>query len=197
MASAALGRWQTERSAALDNLVAAHSAVSGGSPGRKWLTVEVNHALIVRLAAEFQGYCRDLHDEAIDAFLNSKLSSEAQTATVVRALLTTGRKLDIGNANWGNIGSDFAKFGVSVATELKAAYPRRYRGWTGKLDRLILARNAIAHQNPADLAEASALQPLTLATFRNWRSALNGVAIGLDRVVGTYLKDLDGTVAPW
>lgn len=58
MSSAALTSWRTDRAARLDRLVAAHAAVGGAGPGRRWVTEELNHALILRLASEFQGFAR-------------------------------------------------------------------------------------------------------------------------------------------
>jgi hypothetical protein len=34
--------------------------VRGANSGRRWITDELNHALILRLAAEFQGFARHL-----------------------------------------------------------------------------------------------------------------------------------------
>ena len=196
MPSGALEKWRGARAARLDNLAAAHRAVAGDGAGRRWLTVEVNHALIVRLASEFQGYCRELHDQAIDAFLAATFDAGRPAAPIVRRLLTSGRKLDSGNASWANMNNDFARLGMSIKTELSSRYPRRSGPWTTKLERLNDARNAIAHDNTAQLAKCHAEQPLTLATFRTWRSGLDQMASGLDEVVAAYLEDLNGD-EPW
>lgn len=196
MASASLARWQSARAQRLDNLVAAHHAVAGGTRGRKWLTAEVNHALIVRLASEFQGFCRDLHDEAIEAVLDAKLTTDHSMNSIVRALLENNRRLDSGNANWGNIGSDYARLGISMATELRTARPAKYSTWMQTLDRLNAARNAIAHDNRDELAACEALQPLTFRTFSQWRSRLTLIVVAVDAVTGRYLTDLNGT-SPW
>lgn len=196
MTSAALVDWSTTRATRLDNLLAAHRALGGGTPGRKWLTVEINHSLIVRLASEFQGFCRDLHDEAIAAVLREKFPYDYAMGPLVRALLENSRKLDSGNASWGNVGADFARLGISLKDELSERYPRKYPKWVTKLDRLNDARNAIAHDDRTRLADCIAVQPLTLSTFHSWRSALTEVASGLDAVVGAYLKDLNGR-RPW
>lgn len=98
MVSAALIEWRTTRSGRLDNLVKAHRAITGGTTGRKWLTTEINHSLILRLASEYQGYCRDLHDEAIDAVLSCKCSADQAMSSVVRALLETGPKASLSHS---------------------------------------------------------------------------------------------------
>jgi len=196
MTSQALVAWEEERATRLDKLVFAHQAVAGNGPGRRWLTEEINHALIVRLAAEFQGFFRDLHDESITAFIDQAIPGSAEIRTTIRALLENGRKLDNGNANWANIVSDFSRFGVSLARELEAMQPRYYAGRRDKLHRLNAARNAIAHNDPVKLAACEAEQPLSLATFTSWRKALDGTATGVDRVMSAYLIDLTGT-RPW
>jgi hypothetical protein len=191
--SQALRDWTSDRAARLDRLLSAHSALTGHGPGRRWITVEVNHALIVRLAGEFQGFARDLHDEAIDAFV---AGIPASHASVIRAALQRSRKLDSGNATWANIGNDFAVFGLSLATELSATYPYKYPKWTACLNNLNDSRNAIAHQDPSKLALMTARHGLTLHTFKAWRTTLSGVASALDRATGRYLRSLNG-VAPW
>ncbi|MDX6343200.1 MAG: hypothetical protein QOH87_3338 [Trebonia sp.] len=55
--------WAAARANRIKRLRAAHEAFGGTGPGRRWVTDELNHALILRLASEFQGFARDLHDE--------------------------------------------------------------------------------------------------------------------------------------
>jgi hypothetical protein len=63
------------------------------------------------------------------------------------------------------------------------------------LERLNDVRNAVAHSDSAKLAAVKRLQPLTLATFRRWRSSLNTAASGFDKVVAAYLSYLTGKAA--
>ena len=183
MSSAALGRWTTDRTTRLNNLLASHRAVSGSHVGRRRSTEKINHALILRLASEFQGFVRDLHDDG---------ASSAQFVTIARASLRRSRKLDSGNANWANICDDFSRFGVSLSSELRARNARRYVSWVQKLSRLNAARNAIAHEDRIALASCTADQPLTLRTYMNWRSALGAMASGIDHAIGEYLSDTIG-----
>lgn len=83
-----------------------------------------------------------------------------------------------------------------MAAEFKGTFPRRYLRWIETLDALNQVRNAIAHDDESALVTCATQQPLTLATFRKWRSALNGLADGLDRAVGAYLSNAIG-VDPW
>lgn len=196
MTSHALAEWFGTRAARLDRLVDAHRAVAGPGPGRRWLTEEVNHALIVRLAGEFQGYCRDLHDEAVEVVTASAASSPPAIVEILRAGLIDGRQLDRGNATWSNVCNDFARLGLSLADEVKSRHPARYSSWVDKVGCLNAARNAIAHHDRAGLAACQAQQPLTLGTFTTWRSALRGVSAAMETAVGAYLRSMTGA-APW
>jgi hypothetical protein len=187
--------WRTDRSTRIDNLVAAHRAVTRGVRGRQWVTEEINHALILRLAAEFQGFCRDLHDECIDAFLAAGRTGPAMDG-IVRASLHRSRAIDSRNATWGTICSDFGIFGVDLATELKTLWGNSYPARIGALDRMNKARNAIAHDDRSKLAECSAEQPLTLVTIRRWRATLGRLGSGLDKILKAYLAQLTG-LDPW
>ncbi len=64
-----LTRWRTIGRAEIDELINAHRAVGGSGPGRRTATWQINHALVVQLAAQFQRYCRDLHDECAGAMV--------------------------------------------------------------------------------------------------------------------------------
>jgi hypothetical protein len=195
MPSIALLDWTSGRADGLDNLHQIHSTLTGGRKGRQWATAQLNQALITRLAAEFQGFARDLHDEAITCILNH-VASDADSAQILRANFEHGRFVDSGNANAGNLGNDFGRLGMSLWGEIKTAYPVRGPRWNTSLTRLNAARNAIAHNNPTQIALVSREQPLTLRTATQWRSALNGLASAMDKVVGAYLKTLTGN-APW
>lgn len=70
MASVALATWRTARSSRLDQLFAVHDRIDPRSgPGRRVGTEQLNLALMVALAGEWQGFARDLHDEAVDFFV--------------------------------------------------------------------------------------------------------------------------------
>jgi len=88
--------------------------IGGPAPGRRWRTAVLNEALVLRLAAEFQGFARDLHDLACDLFALWTAPLNPAVERVVRASLAEGRELDRGNAHPGSIGRDFGRFGFEV-----------------------------------------------------------------------------------
>ncbi|MFB2583488.1 hypothetical protein [Herbiconiux liukaitaii] len=196
MVSRALREWDTTRSANLDALVGAHQAVTRGLPGRPSLTTELNHALIARLASELQGFARDLHDQAADALLTEATVPDEHIRAIVRVRMEQGRKLDVGNANAGNLGNDFLRLGLALWPDIHALHPVAGRHWHDWIEWLNTARNGIAHNDPEKLLTAHVEHPLTLATFRRARRAVSGFASALDALVEVYLSIRTGGM-PW
>lgn len=122
MPSQSLSMWFNEARQALDELEVAHRAVGGRGPGRRFATLQVNRAYAVLLSSQFQRFCRDLHSEAVDAL--TILVPNADLRDIFRAQLTAGRKLDSGNPNPGNIGSDFGRLGMDFWTQVRRAHPQ-------------------------------------------------------------------------
>jgi hypothetical protein len=141
-------------------------------------------ALFVSLAAEFQGFCRDLHDDAAFTLASSLGLGIDPRVSVVRNALVRARKLDVGDANPGTLGSDFAILGVTLWLDIHASYPTRGTKWRTTLENLNGVRNAVAHSDAAKLAAVKQKQPLNLATFKRWRRSIDGAASGFDKVVG-------------
>jgi hypothetical protein len=152
---------------------------------------------MLRLAAEFQGYARELHDEAVDFFVRSAAPGNTAIRDRLRSLLTRDRQLDKGNAQPSSLGSDFGSFGMLLWDDLRAM-DRWAAARHTHLERLNRARNAIAHDRTAELAVLRREGfPCTLKTVERSRSALDGLATSLDIVVGSYLAMLFGSARPW
>lgn len=195
MQSNAYTKWTTTRSSRLDRLVVTHDAVRGVGPGRRWFTEELNQALITRLAAEFQGFCRDLHNDA-SKVVASQIEDPALRKVVADSLLAQ-RKLDRGNATWGNVCEDFKSLGIDLAKDVgNTAGAARYSTYTRALETLNEARNAIAHQDAKKLQECLKKTRLNLTTFKTWRKKLDRVAKDMDCVTTSYLEGLAGE-SPW
>lgn len=196
MTSQALVTWTTNRLERLKRLERAHAAVSGAAPGRRWETDELNQAILLRLAAEFQGFCRDLHDESVDTFVRS-MEVPDDHGGIVSVQFKSNRRLDAGNATPGGIGSDFARFGLRLWPGLTARNPTRASIWNERLTLLNMARNGIAHDDWRQLESIRASGwPLTLSTARTWRSSLDGLAKAMDNECKQYLANWVGWV-PW
>jgi hypothetical protein len=194
--SKALEAWQRDQSRRLDELQAAHHAVGGSGPGRRHATQQINDAYIVLLSAQFQQFCRDLHSEAASRL--ALAVTPVSLRVVLSALLTQNRQLDRGNAQPGNLGTDFGRFGMDFWKSVNKADTRN-AARQRKLEQLNIWRNAIAHQNFAlkgDDLKKVRLTERKLRYIKLWRSACNGLAINFDRAVRDHLTSLTGA-APW
>lgn len=118
MPSRSLATWHGPAAVALDEIESAHRAVGGTGRGRRYATQQINQAYAVMLSSQFQRFCRDLQSEAVDE-LAATVASPA-VRLIFRSQLSTGRKLDSGNPNPGNIGSDFGRLGMDFWPEVFA-----------------------------------------------------------------------------
>jgi hypothetical protein len=192
MPSISYRRWVGTRAHALDEIEQAHAAIGGTGPGRRYATQQVNQAYAVLLASQFQGFCRDLHTECVDAFVIVATPVAARSA--LREEFTWGRQLDRGNAQPGAIGADFGRLGIDFWIEVENLSPRHSQR-KQRLEELNRWRNAIAHQDfdPAKLGGTIILQ---LARVRRWRVSCNHLARAFDQVMDQHLQTLTGK-APW
>src|SRR5271169_1268211 len=101
MPSVALQNWLAGRAAALDEIEHAHRSVGGTGRGRRYLTQQINQAYAVLLSSQFQGFCRDLHEECVDCLVAMVVSPVLKA--IYQRNLVIGRRLDAGNPTRGNI----------------------------------------------------------------------------------------------
>jgi hypothetical protein len=144
----------------------------------------------VLLSSQFQGFCRDLHSESVDHLLRHNSQQGGIPPQILRVNLTWQRKLDHGNPNPGNIGSDFGRLGLGFWSEVNA-HDQRTGNRMGRLEDLNTWRNAIAHQ---DFSRVS--QSLHLNDVRYWRRACNGLSRSFDRVLASHISSIVGR-RPW
>lgn len=194
MSSNARAIWEELRVARFDELEAVHRNIAGGTPGRKWLTEQLDRAYVVALASQFQGFARDLHSEA------SSFGGRQATVSVaglVESALTLNRYLDRGNATPGNLGSDFLRFGIDLWPALYRLDTRNQRRRLA-LEQITAWRNAIVHDAPipAGTAATVANTKPTLTWCRRWRRMLAALVGSLDSAVSTHLELLIGA-PPW
>ena len=192
MSSRALRNWQTRSRKVLDEVEAAHAVVGGGRGARGFARQQINQAYVVLLSSQFQRFCRDLHNEAAD-FLAAQ-AAYASLAPVLKASLSLGRRLDSGNPNPSNIGTDFNRFGVDVWALARQKNKRTVRR-REKLEMLNRWRNAVAHQDFSNTA-LEGRETVRLSEIREWRGACDGLAVDFDGILRVYLKSLGGVV-PW
>jgi hypothetical protein len=186
-----------ERREHLDDLLQAHQVVGGSTRGQRRRGAALNEALLLRLAAEFQGFARDLHEQACDIFASWIAPSNPTVQQVVRKQLVHGRELERGNAHPGSIGSDFGRFGFDVWPALDKRDPHTPRH-NLTLTLLNDARNGIAHADEAKLLRLRAEGfPLVLGTYRRWHRDLDGLTANLDSEIAAQLGRLFQRQSPW
>lgn len=192
MSSVSLEQWNNVRVLELDEIENAHRQVGGGGRGRRYATQQINHAYAVLLSSQFQGFCRDLHSECIYHIVRGTQQTELQR--ILRSELSANRKLDRGNPNPGNIGSDFNRLGVTFWPNVKSLDARNEQRMR-LLEELNEWRNAIAHQD-FDPVRLGSNPVLNLAKVQSWRRACASLAISFDKVMSDHLESLFGT-HPW
>lgn len=189
MPSNSLDAWLGHRATKLDEIEAAHQAVGGSGPGRRYATEQINHAYVVMLSSQFQGFCRDLHSECVDFLVSAAGGLDGIGAAV--ASLASQRKLDSGNPNPGNLGHDFGRLGMPFWSQVKQ-YDKRAASWQKELETLNSWRNAIGHQ---DFKSVGANQ-VRLREVRRWRSACQGLARIFDKALAGHLTAIAKS-SPW
>jgi hypothetical protein len=192
MSSRSLQRWYGQRATQLDELIQAHAAIGGTARGRRYATQQVNQAYAMMLSSQFQGFCRDLHSESVD-FLVSTVQPVSMQHVLRNALLLS-RKIDRGNPNPGNLGSDFTRLGLIFWDEVYKL-DRRNKERKKALEELNEWRNAIAHQD-FDPAVLGGRNTLLLHDVKGWRAACDQLAQSFDRLLARHILQLVG-VTPW
>lgn len=170
----------------------AHTAIGGSGRGRRYATQQVNHAYVVLLSSQFQGFCRDLHSECVDHLL--QIIRPASLQVVLSAEFLLHRMLDRSNPTPGNLGADFNRLGLEFWREVNRI-SRRNKNRQKHLDELNDWRNAIAHHD-FDPAKLGGRKTLTLQRIRRFRSVCNALATDFDRVMAKHLETVTGS-NPW
>lgn len=194
MSSKSLDRWRSDRSAALDELEAAHRSVGGTKRGRRFATQQINQAYAVLLSSQFQGFCRDLHTECAELFVQTVPAGLLRTS--LQSALVRNRRLDRGNPTRSSLNDDYNQFGLAFFDEVRALDSRN-ESRLRLIEELNAWRNAIAHQNFEKLGGAQgASVVLRLNQVRRWRAGCDRLAMAFDDVLRSHLAQING-VAPW
>jgi hypothetical protein len=192
MPSRSLRTWHADGRRALDEIEAAHRAVGRAGPGSRYAAQQINQAYVLLLSSRFQRFCRDLHSECTQRVVPDFLP--LQIKTIFRRQLLLSRKLDAGNPNPGNIGSDFDRFEIGFWSAV-IAFDEQNKDRQRLLMSMNTWRNAVAHQD-FTRPELDGRTELTLAELRRWRQACEHLAVDFERVMYDYLTGITGT-APW
>jgi hypothetical protein len=191
VASNALAKWQTDRAIRLDRLEITHTSVNA-----RTLADGLNRALVLQLAAEFQGFARDLHNDAASALVASLAPGSAPRQETLIVPYERHRRLARGNAGPASLAEDFMLFGMRLWEDLLRRHPTRGRQWRDRLALLNDMRNGLAHADDQKVARVLAAGwPLTLRSARRWRGTLDGLATGMDQAVWEHFSRHFGITA--
>lgn len=193
MPSVSRTQWFGARASALNDIESAHRSLRGTGPGARAAAMQVYQAYAVLLSSQFQAFCRDLHFECSEYLATATLPTPL--GDIMRGNLVFNRKLDRGNPNAGNIGSDFNRFGLVFWTIVDAHHPQNHQR-KSLLEELNGWRNAIAHHDFTPAMAPGGRLLLTLALVQNWRRACDGLARSFDGVMRSHIISLTG-VPPW
>jgi hypothetical protein len=154
--------------------------------------------LVVRFAAEFQGFARDLYDEAAGFLAITATSGNRNLASVLRVGISSGRALNRNNAGSDTLATDFGRMGLIFWPAILAQDPILGPGWKADLNDLVTMRNAIAHDNQAQILKLEQNGfALERALTKWWHSSLDSLTATMDDVVASYLGALLGVPQPW
>src|SRR4051812_35175586 len=110
MPSQSFQKWRSDADAALRHFDRARRRIRGRR--MTFIKQQMTYSFAVFLSAQFQKFCRDLHEECtlILTGENSNLSSAVKL--ILRVALRENNQLQKKNAQAGSIGGDFGRFGV-------------------------------------------------------------------------------------
>jgi hypothetical protein len=154
--------------------------------------------LVMRMAAEFQGFARDLHDEAAEFLTLGATAGNQALARVLRIGIAAGRALNSRNATSNTLAEDFSRIGMIFWPAIKTQDPASGPIWEADLGNLVKMRNAISHDDRAQIVklEQSGFR-LERALTKRWHGSLDSLAATMDDVVASYLGRTLGVPQPW
>jgi hypothetical protein len=186
--SNALLLWRNDRVIRLNDVDAQCAASLALVPPNANLADENLRGYVMLLSAHFQGFCRDLHTECVQATMAAVVPA---IRPLIQAQSLAGRNLDGANPRYATIRNDFERFGLDLQAAL-AGDPANLPRIT-HLDHLNSWRNYAAHHKTLAPPVGG---PFVLATVRTWKGSCDGLAAELDRVMYNHLQAVTGT-PPW
>ncbi|AHW65421.1 Hypothetical protein CGLY_14925 [Corynebacterium glyciniphilum AJ 3170] len=186
----ALETWRTSRGALLDSLALARQTISMNRTAAVGAVENIDRTLYPALVAEFQGFCRDLHNEAVSALIEEAAWPTEQLAALTTAAIRKGRGLDHKNPTPSVIDEDFRSLGLPIWRRVQQLHPEDYPDWRASLETLVRIRNAVAHSDQERIDIFFTKQQMTFAYWGNTRKRLTELAIAMNSVVRRYLVEI-------
>jgi hypothetical protein len=185
MPSQALARWQGTRLPALLAVEGQCAATAGTPP---LADENLRGLVLLLLSAHFQGFCRDLYTECVQAVI---AATAPGMRLVVQGQCLAHRQLEARNPSLEVLAADFNRFGVDVSAALQLTPANQPR--VTHLNMLVRWRNYAAHANPLPPSGGGVL---SLAAVGVWRQSCDGLAAEIDQVLYNVLTTAAGA-APW
>jgi hypothetical protein len=185
-------QWQGDRLPRLDFVDAQVTAITTANPPNPQLIDENLRGYVMLISAHFQGFCRDLHTECVQAVANAV---PAPMLLIFQTLCGRDLELDGANARYASIKADFERFGFDLTIALRADPVTRplNDGLITRINHLNAWRNYAAHHNKLPPEHGG---PFTLATIQTWKNSCNDLATVLDGVMYNQLSTVTGKT-PW
>jgi hypothetical protein len=143
----------------------------------------------VALAAEWQGFIRDLYHDAVEAVTAAMSERETEPlARLLRVSLTRRRRVGRANADQSALSDDFGQLGLlGLWARLHKRTPNA-QDLRGVLADVMAARNAVAHgsEPQPDALEARGIR-VDVDTVHRWQVALDNLATALDALVAEHV----------
>jgi hypothetical protein len=188
----ALRKWRSNRLTRLDLVLAAHPHAAGSRTDPA-VAPEWTRALVLIVASEFQGFCRDLHDDAAEAIARGVVSDDRRIRDIIISGLTVNRGLNRRGADVQTLEDDFLRLGMALWPSLSKQHPIAAPVWLEALRYLHKARNGVVHDDLTSVAIAQAAGwTLQIDTVRRWRKLVNEIAEAMGCIVNQELAESFG-----
>lgn len=182
--------WASSRRRALDEMEAA--CLAADVVHRRAAAQHVIQAYTMIVAAQFQGFCRDVHSETVNELTVGLVPPHFRY--MIGFDLMWGRQLDRGNAQPSSIGTDFNRLGLSIWNVL-AARSNKSTLYKLALEDLNMWRNAIAHQD-FDNTRLAGRRTVKFRDVGRWVRACRWLAKEIDLACRDHVYYMKG-VYPW
>lgn len=146
------------------------------------------------LAAEFQGYCRELHDECLIKLVSTVEGAPEKVVAVFGGALWDRRGLDRNNATVDTVKDDFNRLGVEMWTTLQESHRFEYQRWRSAVVLISEVRNAVVHSVPKKLKKLEREGALTPAHWAMVLASIDELVVahgtGRRRILGVNIHGI-------
>ena len=187
MPSQSLKIWRADRLPALNATDAQCSACSPAAAPNAVLLGENLRGYVMLLSAHFQGFCRDLYGECVQAVAKS---CPPALRTIFQLQCFAGLQLEKANPTFETLRKDFNRLVPDISLSVNANPANKLL--VTHLGQLAAWRNHAAHSGRTTPASG----PLALASVRGWLTSCDGLAQVLDAALYNELSAALGS-PPW